>query len=135
MEKCPICYNDLILPQHAILNMENYHKPIKIKTGCCGRIIYANPFIKINTCEPELEHQTEDDWGEKQSTRKIIHKIMIENKPVKPSNISDPITYIAPGSKKQTLGVIHTYSNKYVFMFNCKTRTVQAVDPKYLKWG
>lgn len=66
----------------------------------------------------------------------------IENKKIHfPEHYLSPITYVpahANGDinhKDCCLGLLHRYNQKIIFMINCKTRTVQSVNPKNIRWG
>ena len=65
----------------------------------------------------------------------------IENREVTFDDILSPITYVPvhakgnPQHKDAELGVIYRLTRKHIKMLNCKTRTVQMVDPKFLMWG
>lgn len=53
----------------------------------------------------------------------------------------EPVTYVpnhAKGNANHSdseRGVIIRRSEKYVFILNCKSRTVQAANPENLVWG
>ena len=59
--KCPHCKKELILPDHAILNMESYHKPVKTLTICCGKIVDVQPIFSYQASKNKEDDV--DDWG------------------------------------------------------------------------
>jgi hypothetical protein len=70
------------------------------------------------------------------------NKMKIQNRDIDINkDYLSPITYIPnhandnPNHPDAEKGVIIKRSDKYVFMLNCKSRTVQAIDPINLIWG
>lgn len=60
--KCPICKKELVLPQYAWRNVENYRKPVLVVTECCESPIMLGPDMRY-TAEEYIGTRTEDDWG------------------------------------------------------------------------